>query len=447
MFRQAERLKKIDCKFNELFADNHFRYFHQKDKFLVICLREEITMKQFLLFLLFSAGLLVSAQDVTGIWRGSFVGQQSRIMKMLGDEDRYKFELQIDQKAKEFEGVTYSYKTTVFYGKATCRGTVNPKTKKVLLEELKLVELKMLQGGGACVMTCYLQYSKSGDEEFMEGTYTSYNATDSSNCGSGTLFLRKVVTSDFYKEPFLIAKEKKTNKSGVSKDKNPATKISPKQPEKTGLTKTPAKKPATSTAKPPAKKPVTATVTKPQNKPLTNAAKKPATNAAKKPATTSAPKDNLAKKTTPVPVDTAHAIPKPVDADFAPPEVVKKAVVIPKVLESRENELVKTIFAGSGQISVNIYDNGSVDNDTVSVFLDKKLILSKKRLTERPLTLTFNLDEASDQHELVMVAENLGEIPPNTSLMVVTAGDKKYEVRITSTEQKNAVVVFKLQKN
>ena len=65
-------------------------------------------MKQFLLFLLFSAGLSVSAQDVTGIWRGSFVGQQSKIMKMLGEEDKYKFELQIDQNAKEFEGVTYS---------------------------------------------------------------------------------------------------------------------------------------------------------------------------------------------------------------------------------------------------------------------------------------------------------------------------------------------------
>jgi len=45
-----------------------------------------------------------------------------------------------------------------------------------------------------------------------------------------------------------------------------------------------------------------------------------------------------------------------------------------------------------------------------------------------------------------MVAENLGEIPPNTSLMVVKAGGKQYEVRITSTEQKNAVIVFKYEK-
>ena len=57
------------------------------------------------------------------------------------------------------------------------------------------------------------------------------------------------------------------------------------------------------------------------------------------------------------------------------------------------------------------------------------------------------MDEANPDHELIMVAENLGEIPPNTSLMIVTAGDKRYEVRITSTEQKNAMVRFRYVKN
>jgi len=44
------------------------------------------------------------------------------------------------------------------------------------------------------------------------------------------------------------------------------------------------------------------------------------------------------------------------------------------------------------------------------------------------------------------VAENEGDIPPNTSLMIVKAGKKEYEVRIVSTEQKNAVVIFKYEK-
>src|SRR5690349_3933907 len=57
-------------------------------------------------------------------------------------------------------------------------------------------------------MTCFLQYTKSGDEEFLEGTYTSMNVNDSSNCGRGTVFLHKVPASDFYTEPFVAKREK-----------------------------------------------------------------------------------------------------------------------------------------------------------------------------------------------------------------------------------------------
>ena len=57
------------------------------------------------------------------------------------------------------------------------------------------------------------------------------------------------------------------------------------------------------------------------------------------------------------------------------------------------------------------------------------------------------MDEDNADHELIMVAENLGRIPPNTSLMIVESGEQRFDVRITSTEQKNAVVRFKYQKS
>jgi len=55
-------------------------------------------------------------------------------------------------------------------------------------------------------------------------------------------------------------------------------------------------------------------------------------------------------------------------------------------------------------------------------------------------------ENENSEHEVVMVAENLGRIPPNTSLMIIDAGDKRYQVQITSTEQKNAMVRFKYLK-
>ncbi|WP_207512688.1 hypothetical protein [Longitalea luteola] len=370
-------------------------------------------MKSVLLFVFLIMGLCIQAQDLTGIWRGNFkrtpVGSQGRMMELLGGDERYKFEVQIDQKNKSFKGVTYSYLTTVFYGKATCQGTVNTATKLVRLEELKIVEVRMAGGSDACVMTLNLRYSKEGDEEFLEGSYTSFNTRDSTNCGKGTVFLRKVTTSDFYEEPFLVKRHNE-------KQKQPEVKVPPRKPDttaKTGIVKTTPKTPA-----PAARKPVTTPAKKPENKTV---AKAPETK----------PDVKI------VPVDTA----KKVNVKLPP----LANIPTPKVLASRENELVKTITTNSNEVEVNIYDNGTVDNDTISVYVDKKLVLSKKRLTEKALTLKVNLDDDANYHELVMVAENLGEIPPNTSLMVVKAGKQQYEVRITSTEQKNAVIVFKYQ--
>ncbi len=82
----------------------------------------------------------------------------------------------------------------------------------------------------------------------------------------------------------------------------------------------------------------------------------------------------------------------------------------------------------------------------MSVYVDNRQVINHAMLTDRPLIVTIHLDENNNYHEVVMVAENEGEIPPNTSLMIVKAGDKEYEVRITSTEQKNAVVKFQYSK-
>lgn len=373
-------------------------------------------MKSVLLFVLLGIGFGLQAQDLTGIWRGNFkrtpVGANGRMLELLGGDERYKFEVQVDQDKKGFKGVTYSYLTTVFYGKATCQGTVNPATKLVRLEELKIVEVRMAGGSDACVMTLNLKYSKEGDEEFLEGTYSSFNTSDSTNCGKGTVFLRKVTTSDFYEEPFLV-KHKNEKKKPV------VTKVTPQKDTtaKKAIVKT---TPKTSTAQ-------------------AGTTKKPATlnKQPQKTVVTKAPTETKPNVKI-VQVDTV----KKVDVK-APPLA---HIPTPKVLANRENELVKTITTSATEIEINIYDNGTVDNDTISVFVDKKLVLSKKRLTEKALTLKVNLDENASYHELVMVAENLGEIPPNTSLMVVKAGKQQYEVRITSTEQKNAVVVFKYEK-
>ena len=379
-------------------------------------------MRYKLFILLCLVSNVVSAQDLTGIWRGHFKSENYKILDSLGIDDRYKFETQIEQDSKSFSGVTYSYRSTVFYGKAACYGAINPKTKKVLLEENKLLEVQSASGG-ACLMTLFLQYSKVGEEEFLEGTFTAMDVKDSTSCPGGTVFLRKVPNSDFYKEPFLAEKEKKSPPP-IAK----STPAPPKKPAEVPKTasKPLQKKPVATTAKPPAEKSL---ASKPPNKPVNKAVNKPKP----KPLATAAPpkKNEILKQLTPK--DTIKTI--------SPKTNVGEPV--PRVIESRVNELVKTIITTAKDVYIKIYDNGTIDNDTVSVYIDNKLVISKQRLTDKAITVKINLDEKTSFHELVMVADNLGEIPPNTSLMIVNAGDQQYEVRITSTEQKNAVIHFK----
>lgn len=124
------------------------------------------------------------------------------------------------------------------------------------------------------------------------------------------------------------------------------------------------------------------------------------------------------------------------------PPVVKVLPPRPEVLKRRSNELIKTIVTSAKEIKIQLYDNGEIDGDTITVFHNNEIIVSKKRLTDKPITFTIKTDEATKRHEFVMVAENLGSIPPNTALMVLTAGDQRYELFVTSTEKKNAVVVI-----
>lgn len=368
---------------------------------------------------LFGTPFLLQAQDVTGIWQGHFRSTANTAMRNSLFDDRYRFEVQIAQKGKVFEGVTYSYLSTFFYGKAEAAGTVNVKTSKVLLQEGKLLEFRNSMGG-VCIMTCFLQYTKSGDEEFMEGTYTSMNIRDSSNCGRGTVFLRKVPTSDFYTEPLVAKREKE-----IAEAKPPAiAKIKPARPE---VGAGPLHKPgATAGTKPPA----TA---------RTNPPKPPAPHVTKiAPPEKSRPMAKIDVPKQPVHTDGVDSISTSMGKRFP--------TITPQVLKDRQNQVVRTITVHTNEVTLNIYDDGTIDGDTVSVYVDNRQVINHAMLTDRPLVVTIHLDENTDYHEVVMVAENEGSIPPNTSLMIVKAGDKEYEVRITSTEQKNAVVKFQYVK-
>jgi len=301
------------------------------------------------------------------------------------------------------------------------------KTKNVILDELKLVDLKIDDKSNPCLMTCYLEYNKMGDLETLTGTYASRNVKDKADCGNGKVYLERATTSDFYKEEFLVRRENALKKKGgiTKKSTSPSTII------KKGIVKPGAEanlvtnKPKVPTSTATAKKPTVRVAPAPSKRGL-------------KPKEDNTDVTSIPKKLPPPPATVT--VPKKEENTTLPAPPVVKMLPKPEVIKNRNNELVKTIQTSVKDFKIELYDNGEIDGDRISVYDNNKLIVSNKQLTDKPITLTINADENTPVHEFVMVAENLGSIPPNTALMIITAGGKRYELFVTSTEQKNAVV-------
>jgi hypothetical protein len=120
--------------------------------------------------------------------------------------------------------------------------------------------------------------------------------------------------------------------------------------------------------------------------------------------------------------------------------------VVEREFKERENIVSDEIEVSSDSLKVDFYDNGEVDGDSISVFFNKQLLVSSQMLSERAIHFNLILDAAKDTNELSMFADNLGTIPPNTALMIIDDGKKKFEVRLTSNLQTNATVKIKRKK-
>lgn len=152
-----------------------------------------------------------------------------------------------------------------------------------------------------------------------------------------------------------------------------------------------------------------------------------------------APSAVKGKVTTPVVTTTVNPPPLP-----TPPIIKTAPARLPSCLAQRETDvqsLLEINMADKDSIKVEVYDNGDIDGDSVSVYEENELRINKKMITAKPLTFYVSLDKNSNPiSHLRLVAESLGSIPPCTALMIVTTRSKRYEVRLSSNFKKNATL-------
>ena len=127
-------------------------------------------------------------------------------------------------------------------------------------------------------------------------------------------------------------------------------------------------------------------------------------------------------------------------------EQLKTQSVIPKAaadIEKRKIETIRTVEISQDSLVFSLYDNGTVDGDTVSVLLNGKVIWPRVGLLGRAINKTIYLTpEMGDSISIILYAENLGSIPPNTGLLVIREAERIYEIRFSGDLNKNSGIVL-----
>ncbi len=405
------------------------------------------------LFLILLFPVFSFAQEITGIWKGELYVDST--------QKYYPFELSISKNKEKFSGysrITFEengIKQVVFRDH-----TIIIKDNLIIVEDdNQLSKASSISQPKEVKKTMLLSLVKQDSTMQLKGSWST-NKTKRFLSASGTVDMqqkRDFRSTDIFKKlnelaltdklsfntkQVLVKEEpsitlEKIILSGLTKLPISKKKITfPANIKKPGLFIRPGELPIAkiekTAAEPVPQKPVA--VTEPVKKPIAAVVVKAKEVAVAKSVNPVVPKiENSVKPTAPEN--------KPVVIRNNPLPVLKNAAVD---VASRTISSIQSLYYKSDSLQLTLYDNGEIDGDTVSVLLNGKVIIAKWGLTTQPNYYTLYFDkDTPDSMMLVMYAENLGSIPPNTGLLVVREGRSVYEVRFSADLKSNAAIILR----
>lgn len=390
------------------------------------------------LLIAFLFPLQLFAQDITGVWKGDFYVDSTK--------KTYPFELSISENKGKLTG----YSRISFTEDGTPEVVFREQTIKkegdtyIIEDKNQLSKASSITQPKEVKKTMIVTLTIEDSVMILKGDWST-NKTRKFLAARGTV---QVQRKNDFRETAIFKKldelqltkdfsfNKPEEKPAVTPKKVPSPEIVinvpvPEKPKEPVIVQ-PEPKPVVKT--PP---PVIAKAA--PSKPVKVAEAKPIVKAAPAPV---APKPIVA--VAPKPVVPAPAQPKPVPAQ-AMVSVSKNAAV---EVNERSNSSIQSIYYKTDSLQLTLYDNGEIDGDTVSVLLNGKVIIAKQRLDIKPNVHTIYFDKNTpDSMMLVMYAENLGSIPPNTGLLVVHDGKAIYEVRFSADLSSNAAIILRRKKD
>ncbi len=339
----------------------------------------------FLLFLLsFFIFGTVFGQMITGVWKGKI--------------NRQKVEVKIIQTGDSLTGTSYYYESAGNYRRYSIKGYFDPNTNSAVWWDDRLIEEKSgrfsISAPGKIPMLSRVDFNCPGGGKMMLDGKTSKKETDANP--TGDVHLDKIGNPEFEDEwDFVI--ENYTVGANDPEIIDSINNLSERPFIAEERRKIVPEEKQISISPPPAKK------------------------------TEKIPKTEVPEK-----------ISKPVVLITEP----IKAPTIEEKFISRKKVLIKEIPLTGDSLELRFYDNAEIDGDSISLFLNDKLLFQHIRLTGKAYSIKLAISELNETNELIMVAENLGAIPPNTSYMLAIVGDKRYDAYLASTEGSSAMVRF-----
>jgi len=346
--------------------------------------------------------------NFNGQWKGGF-DEYSNIPGFEGEDTKYVLELTTD--GSSVSGYSYTYFDVAgnkYYTICRLTGNLNRETNDIIVTEIERVKFNTPPDFGNCFQIHRLHYVKdTGNIEILKGTWIPV-PNQGPGCGSGgsTTLSRRIV-SDL---PIGYMPHKE----------NTIAHTREKQPEH--------------------QKPVTITPKKPRHAiAKAEAPRKPRHEIVKK-----APeKTKIAGIEKATPIQNITPATENTQSEISNENGITHTI---KGFENRKKEIVRTILISQPTFHLDFYDNGAIDGDSITVFYNGKVILAHQRLSDKPISLDLTLDKNVKENIVTMYADNLGTIPPNTALMIVTDGSKRYEVGMESDYGKSGSVIFEPEK-
>ena len=360
-------------------------------------------MKKLLSLFVILSSFAVQAQKVTGYWYG-----QANV-EMSGIQNNYLTELIISQKGNRVKGF-FGYYFKDVYQSFVVKGTFDPKTKRLVINDIPIIYFKTnsTMNSVDCITSFYgtLRVSKVKTElngHFFRDKKYTYTCPDLRV--SYTLYTEAKVTDSIFK------------------DMSSTRSFWKPQPPVPDVVKG-------NDAKQEAEMQAIADTNIPPKKKVDSASSIIAVKDKK----ADAPGITPAEKTPPV-------------LAKVQPVVQSDIIKIKEDFKRRKQIVSKQIVISSDSVRLSFYDNAEVDGDSISVFFNGKLVVAHQELSERAFNVYVQLDSSREINEVSMFAENLGKYPPNTALMVISDGDKRYETFLSSDFQGNATIRLKLRRN